>query len=66
MVENLSSDGQMTPVARYRGGHLFSLHRDMSALEKQIATKLAGVSQNDFSKFERFKERTLAFTDYAN
>jgi len=56
----------MTPVARYRGGHLFSLHRDMSALEKQIASKLAGVSQDDFKKFERFRERTLAFTEYSD
>lgn len=65
MVQNCSYEGEMTPVARYRGGHLFSLDRDMTALEKQIATKLAGVSQDDFVKFDRFKERTLAFTDYA-
>jgi hypothetical protein len=56
----------MTPVARYRGGHLFSLHRDMNALEKQIASKLGDVSEEDLKKFERFRERVLAFTEYSD
>lgn len=66
LIEGLSHNGQMTPVARYRGGHLFQIYRDMSGLEKKIATKLAEFSHEDFMKFERFKERTLAFTDHAD
>jgi hypothetical protein len=38
----------------------------MTTLEKQIATKLGNVSKEDYKKFERFRERTAAFTDYAN
>lgn len=34
LVESLSYEGKMTPVSRYRAGHLFYLHKDMSALEK--------------------------------
>jgi hypothetical protein len=34
LVDSLSHDGEMTPVARYRGGHVFYLEKDMSALQK--------------------------------
>jgi proline dehydrogenase len=34
-------------------------------LEVQIAEKVAGVTQEDFKKYQYFKDRTLHFTEYA-
>jgi proline dehydrogenase len=66
LVEKLSdTNGQMSAVARYKAGHLFDLYEPMTKLEKQIATKIADMSESDFTKFELFKERTHSFTDYA-
>jgi hypothetical protein len=65
MVAQLSFEGQMTPVARYRGAHLFSLERDMTSLEVQIASQL-GVTASDLQKFEIFKGRCTRFGSYAN
>jgi hypothetical protein len=65
LIENVSFEGKMTALARYKGGHVFHLERDMTALEKQIALKLGDLSSEDFQKFERFRERTNAFTQHA-
>lgn len=56
----------MTAVSRYKGGHLFNLYRKMNGLEKQIASKLAGMSESDFNKFELFKIRCNAFAEFSN
>jgi len=55
----------MTPLARYKGGHLFSIDRPMNSLEKDIASKLGEMTSQDFKKFRNFKERTNSFAEYA-
>lgn len=55
----------MTPLARYKGGHLFHLERSMTNLEKQIAMKISSMEESDFKKLEYFKERTLDFAEYS-
>ena len=66
MIEKLTdSNGEMTALARYKNGHLFSLEAPLSPLEKLIATQIAGMESSDFQKFELFKERTMSFTEYA-
>lgn len=55
----------MTPLARYKGGHLFDLYSPMTALEVQIAEAVGGMESNDFQKFEYFRERANSLTDYA-
>jgi len=34
LIENISHEGKMTAIARYKGGHVFHLERDMTLLEK--------------------------------
>jgi len=66
LIEKLSdSNGEMSALARYKNGHLFSLDAPLSSLEKLIATEIAGMDESEFHKFELFKERTLSFTEYA-
>ena len=48
LVSDLSHNGEMTPVARYIGGHLIKLNRELSPLETQIAIKLGGLEASDF------------------
>lgn len=57
--------GKMTPLARYKGGHLFDLYGEMTDLEVQIAEKTGGMTQADFQKFEYFRSRANSLTDYA-
>ena len=52
----------MKNVSRYMEGHLFRLDRPMTALERQLAEKLGGLTEEDFQKFESFKGRTNNFT----
>jgi len=30
LIDECSFEGEMTPVARYKGAHLFNLYRDMT------------------------------------
>ena len=56
----------MKNVSRYMGGHLFRLDRPMSAIERQLAEKLGGLTEEDFQKFESFKGRTNNFTKFSH
>jgi len=34
-------------------------------LEVEVATKLGSMTEEDFKKYQYFKDRTLSFTEYA-
>ena len=46
LVTKLSDDkGKITNMSRYMKGHLFNLYGERTPLEKQIATKLGGLTE---------------------
>jgi len=55
----------MKPISRYQGGHLFSLYRQMTDLEIEIAKKLGGMTNDDFKKYKLFVDRTIDLTNFA-
>lgn len=56
----------MTQLSLYAGGHLFSINNNLNKLEKQLASKLGGLSDAEFQKFDLFRKRIIELTDYAN
>jgi len=66
LCESLSTNNQMSEIARYTKGHLFSLYSSRTALVEQIATKLGGLNAKDFADFDLFKGRVIKLSDFAS
>jgi len=60
------SEGQMSNVARYTNGHLFSLYTPTTDLEKQIATKLGALTEKDFDDVHKFGDRIRKISAYSS
>ena len=52
-----SPTDEMSNIARYKNGHLFSLAGTRTPLTDKLATALGGLDQADFDDFEQFKRR---------
>ena len=66
LVNSVSdSEGKMTAVYRYAGGHLFSLYNGRNALQEQIAVKCGGMNAADFVRLNFFVKRMEKLTAHA-
>ena len=60
------SPAEMTNICRYANGHVFDLYaQEHTALERQIAQKLGGVTEKDYENLARFSERVSVLSDEA-
>lgn len=59
-------EGKITNVSRYAHGHLFNLYSDRTALEKQIALKLGGLTEQDFVDVDKFGDRIIKISNYSS
>ena len=58
----------MTNLARYKNGHLFDLYKigsDRTPLMEQLGAKLGGLTEKDFSNFDKFAQRVRHLSDVA-
>ena len=56
----------MTNLARFKNGHLFDLYRfgaERTSLLEQIGAKLGGLTQEEFSDFDKFAVRMHHLTE---
>ena len=56
----------MSNIARFKNGHLYDLYRigeHRNPLLKQIGAKLGGLTETDFSDFDKFAERMYLLTE---
>ena len=61
----MSLEGQMTNVARYYGGHLFTIFTQLNPIQKKIAEKLAGLNDEDFNNLQLFFKRIRTISTQA-